>query len=732
VVGSLYFHRSVLKMKKNSSILISAALIILSATPFNLWYLSFFCLVPVLFISRTLNKSETIKILFTFGCIIGVGGWYGVAGTKWYYFLYPLIVMSVAFGLWAYLYFSLNKLINKNYLLRLLVLSIVWVGIERILASEYIGIPGHLAMGLASQPLLIQFSSVLGIYGVSLLVIFSNLAIAELVYEAVNYKNNIVWKKISIIGSSLLIVGLLNVIFGLYNNQPVIEDDANKISVASIQPMISYDIYYNLWRNQEDRIFTKKIMEELTSKAAEMDVDVVVWPEGGNGFLNMRVSKLRDYWYAMAESKGVDLLISTNDIDEKGNKYNSIFSISNQGELLGRYDKNILVPFEESHYTSGDKVSLLSMSKGLVGSVICYESIFPELARELTALGAQFLYVSTSDVSFLNSNIPLGHAQLSIFRAVENSRWVVHASNAGPSLFISPTGEVKQSSDFYSREIVKGDIYLRNNITFYTAYGYLIIYLFSFFSFLLLVYFLFEDVRGFKKKRRSKVAKSSALTRELTDDDVVYQLKKFGNGVLKVCLNLTPVFVFVVSIVVFSIYRVSTLYKDDITVVDSVNAFAGSKESLHKNTSDILFKQAQKNTCGPATLAYLLSYYGFETTEDEVLKHVNLTHDGTTMLDMKNAVEHYGFSATGYKENYAALQKEALPVIAYINNSHYVVMLKVMPDKVVLFDPAIGNIAVSKPGFISIWNGYLLSLKMKPIMNSPLVEVDENEMPQSM
>jgi len=703
-------------MKKNSLILLSALLFVLTLAPFGFWYLSFFYLVPILVISSKFKKSVIINLSIV-GCIIGAVGWYGVVGAKWYYLIYPLLVVSIAYGIWGYLYYSLNKLINDNYLLRLFLLSLAWVAIERVVASEYIGLPTHLAMSLAMQPLLIQFASILGIYGVSLIVIFSNLAVSEVITEVVANKKSISWKKIIIICLSLGSVALLNIAFGFHNINKSSDGNIRKISIASVQPMISRDVYYNLWRNQKDRVFAKNIMEDLTNKAAKMNVDMVVWPEGGNGFLNMRVSKLRDYWYDVAKNNNIDLLISTNDINESGDQFNSIFSISREGNLLGNYYKNILVPFEENYYSRGVDLLPLPITDGMAGSVICYESAFSEPARKLTELGAGFLFVSTSDVSFLNSSIALGHAQLSIFRAIENSRWLVHSSNAGPSLFITPEGKVDKESGFYTRSIVKSDVYIRSNITFYTAYGYLIIELFVLVFIMLLGYFLFEDFRCPKKSRGYKVIRKS---RNLDNYKIMLEVKTLIYKVLNKSIKLIPFFIFIVIIVIFNIYSVSLLYKNDVSIASALGEFIRPQQVLHKNTSDVLFKQAKNNTCGPASLAYLLSYYGFDTTEEEVLEYVTLTRDGITMFDMKKAVEHYNFSAIGYKENYTALQNESLPVIAYINNSHYVVLLKVTPGMVVMFDPNIGNIAVSRERFISIWNGYLLSLKTQPIVANKL------------
>jgi len=80
---------------------------------------------------------------------------------------------------------------------------------------------------------------------------------------------------------------------------------------------------------------------------------------------------------------------------------------------------------------------------GPLGVAIGYESNFPSIARKLVQQDAEMLFVSTSDVAFRQTALPLSHMYLSVFRAVENPRWVVHASNGGPSVVVSPYGVIE-------------------------------------------------------------------------------------------------------------------------------------------------------------------------------------------------------------------------------------------------------------------------------------------------
>jgi apolipoprotein N-acyltransferase len=108
--------------------------------------------------------------------------------------------------------------------------------------------------------------------------------------------------------------------------------------------------------------------------------------------------------------------------------------------------------------------------------LICFEDIFPELAREFVKKNADFLVNITNDAWFKDSSAPYQHAQSSVFRAVENRVNVIRAANTGLSCFIDQKGEVAAAVESGGKKIfVDGfsvhDIVLTKTRTFYTIYG---------------------------------------------------------------------------------------------------------------------------------------------------------------------------------------------------------------------------------------------------------------------
>ena len=79
-----------------------------------------------------------------------------------------------------------------------------------------------------------------------------------------------------------------------------------------------------------------------------------------------------------------------------------------------------------------------------VGTLICYEDIFPSLVRETVREEADFFFVCTNDAWFGREGCAEQHAAHSVLRAVENRRPVLRCGNAGWSGWIDQRGNQRQ------------------------------------------------------------------------------------------------------------------------------------------------------------------------------------------------------------------------------------------------------------------------------------------------
>lgn len=107
------------------------------------------------------------------------------------------------------------------------------------------------------------------------------------------------------------------------------------------------------------------------------------------------------------------------------------------------YDKQRLVPFAESWLEPGGSgAETFSATPGvLIAPIVCYDVVFPEVARAAALAGAGLLVAMTDDSFAGASDVPTQHLRLARFRAVETGLPLVLASNSGPSAAFDARGQ---------------------------------------------------------------------------------------------------------------------------------------------------------------------------------------------------------------------------------------------------------------------------------------------------
>jgi len=113
-----------------------------------------------------------------------------------------------------------------------------------------------------------------------------------------------------------------------------------------------------------------------------------------------------------------------------GTTYNTAVLIDPSGAIVATYRKRHLFGFAEGERTvmsAGDDFVVVNTPLGRTGLATCYDLRFPEMFRELTALGAQtFLMSSGWPTSRIEHWRVLARA-----RAIEDLAWLVAANGVG-------------------------------------------------------------------------------------------------------------------------------------------------------------------------------------------------------------------------------------------------------------------------------------------------------------
>lgn len=227
---------------------------------------------------------------------------------------------------------------------------------------------------------------------------------------------------------------------------------------------------------------------QLKKSTTENPSRIVIWPETSVPGWIPNEPKMLEWASGVVKRTGAYHLIGAV-TQEQGRSYNSAFLFGPDGKIEGRYDKMHLVPFGEfvpfqkilgkwipvlndlGGFDAGQNPRILKTPDWPVGASICYESIFPEIARRQVLEGAAVLVNLTNDGWYLDTAAPEQHFAMNVFRAVENRIGLVRAANTGISGCIDPFGKIAQMTKLNQRTILDGFVSLRREETFYTKHG---------------------------------------------------------------------------------------------------------------------------------------------------------------------------------------------------------------------------------------------------------------------
>jgi apolipoprotein N-acyltransferase len=131
------------------------------------------------------------------------------------------------------------------------------------------------------------------------------------------------------------------------------------------------------------------------------------------------------------------------------------------------------------------------------GPIICYESIFGEFCANYVKKGANILFIITNDGWWGDTPGYKQHFSFASLRAIETRRSIARSANTGISAFINQRGDVFQKTNYWEPDVIKQDLNLNNEVTFYTAMGD---YLGRISAFLSVVFILLSIVFGIKRQ----------------------------------------------------------------------------------------------------------------------------------------------------------------------------------------------------------------------------------------
>lgn len=255
-----------------------------------------------------------------------------------------------------------------------------------------------------------------------------------------------------------------------------LESSAPRFTAALIQGNIEQGLRWD----REFQQYNWGHYRSLTLEAAGQKPDLAVWPETAMPFYLRYENRFFSEMLSLTEATGVPVLTGVPDVKTdngtgRQDYYNSAFLFLPGRGLAGEYAKSHLVPFGErfplkekipglrrvnfgeGEWTPGADTVMLYHPKSTISCLICFESIFPAIARRQAARGSRLFVNITNDGWFGRSGAARQHADMSVFRAVEQRRSVARCANSGVSMFVTPSGRICQPTGLYVKAaIVQG------------------------------------------------------------------------------------------------------------------------------------------------------------------------------------------------------------------------------------------------------------------------------------
>lgn len=477
-------------------IALSFPLVIGSFKLLSLGAFAWVALVPLFFAIRNETPKRTFLLTFVCAFVLFAGTVFW-AGHALYVFggislpLSILLVVLMVAILSAHIALApfLASLVEKYWRGEKLVwLPVMWVAIE--LSRNYFPFGGfpwaNIAMSQWNNLYFIQLADVGGIYLIIFILIWTNAFIAELLARASGEKIS------GLIPKTVLTIFILTSVF-VYgavriSKMNALMSDAPSVQIALIQGNISQD---EKWSELSDRK-NLDVYRNAVAKLKNTKLHAVIWPESSFPWsidANARNIDPEVLGFEKSSESNPFTVLGAITSASDDEYYNSAFLVDGKGDILGRYDKVHLAPFGEyvpfkevlffakkltapaGNFNHGSRYGLLSAGGILMAPLICYEDIFPEISREATLLGADIFVNITNNAWFGRTSAPYQQLAMSVFRAVENRRYLLRSTNTGVSALIAPTGKIMIESQLFEPATIVSNVGIMDVTSFYTKFG---------------------------------------------------------------------------------------------------------------------------------------------------------------------------------------------------------------------------------------------------------------------
>jgi len=123
--------------------------------------------------------------------------------------------------------------------------------------------------------------------------------------------------------------------------------------------------------------------------------------------------------------------------------------------------------------------------------------------------------------------------------------------------------------------------------------------------------------------------------------------------------------------------------------------------------------QATITDCGPACLGMVLAAHGMGVSLAALRDDLGAGRDGVTALDLRDGAQRHGLRCRALRVRAEQLHRLPMPLVAYWEGNHFVVVEKVRRASVDVVDPALGRRRLGSEQFAAGFSGVALTLTPK-------------------
>ena len=469
----------------------SALFLILSFPDFDLWWLAWIGLVPLLIIVTQAPKAGRAFLL---GWLWGVIFFYGTCWWLTYPMIhyahiaaplaYVLLLLPVMFvALFPALFCALLARVVSGFGPAALFLApFLWVSLE--LGRYAVTGLGWNAIGYsqAFHPMLIPSARWGGVYAVGFLIVTVNASIAFALLHHSRFK----------VALSVAVLAATGVVMsGSYFNAALETQLSSEPHhpIVAVQPNVPME-------GADDAASQRQLLDrhlELGAKGLRdarneySHESLVIWPESPMNFSYSRDSQLRDAVATFARTNHTSVLLNSLEPAPNSGEHNSAILVNEEGRIVAQYDKIRLMPFGEyvplpqwipgassvrgivGDFTPGTKYTLMPLGDLRAGVFICIEAAHPRVRGRLRT-GADVLSAFRTTGYLGPTPVMRQHLSNAIFRAMKTIATCASRTQ-GSAQPIDSSGRVIDSTPAFrpAVRVWTAGGKLRRGKTFYTT-----------------------------------------------------------------------------------------------------------------------------------------------------------------------------------------------------------------------------------------------------------------------